>query len=326
LSSQPEGIVTVVRRRRTRRHIRHRRTRRALLIVFCAVLTLGFSLVALRYVTPSLFKASSRHVERDGQALEAAQNALLSAQQESLRQQEERPVYPYSIVPGGVRDAHELKWATEHDPLVAVHYAGFDYAHARVVRLLLSRSVYLSYRIGNRVYWTRHKVALKKGETLLTDGKLTARTRCANRVEEAPQQESSNLEPPVAKFDEPVRPAIGTAVETPPVPLETALLNRPGAPGLGPAPPLGLYDPIGGGSWTPITPPPLPSVCGVGTTKKPGAKGTEIVSAGNGKKKNVDPCASGGVGGEVPEPGTWLLVASGLAFMFWKGREKFARI
>jgi hypothetical protein len=281
-----------------------------------AVLTLGFSSVALRYVTPSLFKVSS-HLEPSRQMLEA-ENAVVSAQQESLRQQEERPVYPYSLVPGGARDVHELKWAAEHDPVVAVHYAGFDYAHARVVPVLLSRSVYLSYRIGNRVYWTRHKVALKKGESLLTDGKLTARTRCANRVEEAPQQESSNLEPPAVKFDEPVRPALGTALETPPVPLETALLGQ----GLGPAPPLGLYDPIGGGGWTPLSPPPLPSVCGIGTTKKP-AKGTEIVSTANGKK-NVDPCSSGGIGGEVPEPGTWLLVGSGLAFLFWKSRQKFA--
>lgn len=295
--------------------------RRALLITVCAVSTLGLSSIALLYVTPSLFRAS-RSVEPNRQTLESAENAVLSAQQESLRQQEDRPVYKYSLVPGGVHDVHELKWAADHDRVVAVHYAGFDYAHARVVRLLLARSVYLSYRIGNRVYWTRHKVALKKGETLLTDGKLTARTRCANRVEEAPQQESSDLEPPAVTFDEPVRPALGTAVETLPVPLETAL-NRPGAPGLGPAPPLGLYDPIGGGSWTPLAPPPLPSVCGVTTTKKP-AKGTEIVSTVNNKKKNVDPCSSGGIGGVVPEPSTWFLVASGLAFMFWKRRQKLA--
>ena len=68
---------------------------------------------------------------------------------------------------------------------MALHYAGFDYAHARLVQLLTERSVYLSYRIGNRVYWTRHRVKLHKGETLLTDGKMTARTRCANRVEES---------------------------------------------------------------------------------------------------------------------------------------------
>lgn len=324
LSNQPEaGTVTVVRRRRSQRHRRNRRIRRALLVMLGAAVALGLSSVALQYIAPKLFRASFHPVEPNRPSVEVTQKALYAAQQQSLRQQEQRPVYPYSVVAGGVRDVHELKWAAEHDHVVGAHYAGFDYAHARVVRLLMARSVYLSYRIGNRVYWTRRRVALKKGETLITDGKMTARTRCANRVEEQPQQESSKMEPPVAKFEEPVRPAIGTAVEAPPVPFETALMNRPGVPGLGPAPPLSLYDPIGGGSWTPIAPPPLPSVCGVGT-KKPGDKGTETTTGGNGKKKNGDPCGNGSPS-EVPEPGTWLLVASGLAFVAWKSRHGLAR-
>ena len=86
------------------------------------------------------------------EAVEASRHLLLLAQQESLRQIENRPVYPYSVVPGGVTDARELKWAAQHDPVVASHYAGFDYDHARVVRLLLARAAYVSYRIGNDVY------------------------------------------------------------------------------------------------------------------------------------------------------------------------------
>ncbi len=251
------------------------------------------------------------------QAVEASRNILLLTQQESLRQIESRPVYPYSVVPGGVRDARELKWVAQHDPVVASHYAGFDYDHAHVVRLVLARTAYLSYRIGNRVYWTRHRVALKKGETVITDGKITARSRCANRVEEAPQQATSSAEPPAAKFDEPVLPATGTALLNPPVPFESALLNRPGSPGLGPALPLSMVDPFGSGTWVPITPPPLPGVCGVGKNKT-GTGGTVIQGKGN-------PCASGGAGGEVPEPGTWLLVASGLAAMYWKTRQRLSR-
>ena len=254
----------------------------------------------------------------DRQSLEASRDLLLRVQEESLRQMEKRPVYPYSVVAGGVRDARELKWAAEHDPVVAAHYRGFDYDHARVVRLVLARTVYVSYRIGNKVYWTRHRVTLRKGETIITDGKITARSRCANRVEELPQQATSSSEPPVAKFEEPVHPSTGTAVANPPVPFESALNNRPGIPGLGPAPPLTVYDPFGGQPWTPIAPPPLPGVCGIG--KKP--KNPE---ANTSKKKKGDPCGNGG-GGEVPEPGTWLLVGSGLALICWKSRGRFARV
>jgi hypothetical protein len=290
--------------------------RRVLLIVFCAGLAIGFSFVALQH--SSLFHAS-RSVGPDRQAVEASRNILLLTQKEALRQIENRPVYPYSVVPGGVRDARELKWAAEHDPVVRSHYAGFDYDHARVVRLVLARTAYVSYRIGTKVYWTRHRVTLKKGETVITDGKITARSRCANRVEEVSQQATSSSEPPAAKFEEPVQPAMGTAVANPPLPFESALLNRPGLPGLGPALPLSLYDPFGNGTWVPISPPPLPGVCGIGKNKN-GSGGTP---ASTGKKKG-NPCGSG-AGGEVPEPGTWLLVASGLAAMYWKTRQRFAR-
>jgi len=276
----------------------------------------GFSSVALHYLSPSLFR-SSRSVLPETQAAEASRNLLLLTQQETLRTMEDRPVYPYSVVPGGVKDVAELKWAADHDPVVRAHYAGFDYDHARVVRLVLARTAYISYRIGNKVYWTRRRIKLKKGETVITDGKITARTRCANRVEEVPQQATSSSEPPAVKFEEPVQPAPGTAVQNPPVPFQSALLNRPGVPGLGPAPPLGLYDPFGPGTWVPIAPPPLPGVCGPG--KKP--KGVS-----GGKKKKGDPCApGGGEGGEVPEPGTWLLLASGLAITCWMTRHRFAR-
>lgn len=237
---------------------------------------------------------------------------------------EKRPVYKYSIVPGGVRSPQELKWAAEHDPVVAAHYAGFDYDHARVVRLVLARTAYISYRIGNRVYWTRHRVSLKKGETVITDGKMTARTRCANRVEEVPQQATSRSEPPAAKFDEPVIPALGTAIANPPAPFKSSLETPRQVATLGPAPPLGLYDPIGTGQgWVPITPPPLPQVCAP-IQKKPGAQGS--AESGKGKKKKPDICqAGGGGGGEVPEPGTWLLVGSGLAFLIWRARDRFVR-
>jgi len=312
--SEPEAgrVGTGVRRRPTRRHRRNRQIRRVLLAVFSAGLAIGFALVAVEFRSLQASKLG----ERDRDATQASQHILLLTQQESLRQIENRPVYPYSIVPGGIRDARELKWVADHDPVVRAHYAGFDYDHARVVRLVLARTAYVSYRIGNKVYWTRHRISLKKGETVITDGKITARSRCGNRVEEVPQQATSSSEPPAAKFEEPVQPATGTAVANAPLPFESALMNRPSVPGLGPAPPLSMVDPFNNGTWVPISPPPLPGVCGVGKNKT-GTGGT------TGKKGKGNPCGSGG--SEVPEPGTWLLVACGLAAVYWKTRQRFAR-
>ena len=288
------------------------RIRRALFLLVCATLAGAIAFVALQRLAPSRFRA-----DRDSlptrESSEASRNRFVEAQLESLRDMESRPVYPYSIVRGGVRDVKELKWAADHDPVVASHYAGFDYDHARVVRLVLARTAYLSYRIGNKVYWTRHRVSLKKGETVITDGKITARTRCGNRVEEMPQQATSESEPPIVKFDEPELPSLGTATNLPPVPYQSTLVSR--NPELGPAP--GIYDPIAGGTLISIFPAPLPGVCGIGTKKHP------ILTAG--KKKKIDPCGNGGGISEVPEPGTWLLMLSGMAAIVWKFRHKLSR-
>jgi hypothetical protein len=287
--------------------------RRAVSAAALVALGLLISAAVLLRLGPSVFRAPGS-VETDRQSAEASLERLLQVEQEALRSLDDRPVYPYSVVPGGVRDAQELKWAADHDPVVAAHYAGFDYDHARIVRLVLARTAYVSYRIGNKVYWTRHRVSLKKGETLITDGKITTRTRCANRVEEAPQQLSSSPEPPAAKFEEPIHPSVGTAIESPPVPFQSALLSRPGLPEPAPLPALSLSSPFGNGVWVPIAPPPLPSVCGV-SKPKGGGGGT------GGHKGTGNPCPSGGV---VPEPDTWLLVASGLAAIYWKARRTLA--
>jgi hypothetical protein len=163
---------------------------------------------------------------------------------------------------------------------------------------------------------------------VLTDGKFTSRTRCANRVEEIPQVAMSSSEPPALKFDEPVLPVLGPATTNPAIPYQSSLLNRPGMPGLGPAAPLSLYEPFGSAIWVPVYPPPLPiGVCGP-LKKKPGKGGAESEALGairEAKKKPKGPCGSGG-GGEVPEPGTWLLVAGGMAAMGWMVRHRFSAI
>lgn len=98
-----------------------------------------------------------------------------------------RRLYPYSVIPGGVESARELLAATHNDAVVAKHYADFDVDTARVIALDHDQAVYVSYRVGNNVYWTNRKIELHKGETLISDGTHEARTRCGNRVSETPQ-------------------------------------------------------------------------------------------------------------------------------------------
>lgn len=106
-----------------------------------------------------------------------------------------RPVYRYSVIPGGVRSAAELALAIRRDRVVAAHYADFDAASAHLVRVGKPRFVHVSYRIGDTVYWTRKKVRLAAGEYLLSDGKHLARTRCGNRIADEVQGPVLELEP-----------------------------------------------------------------------------------------------------------------------------------
>jgi hypothetical protein len=204
---------------------------------------------------------------------------------------------------------------------VAAHYAGFDYEHARVVRLALARTAYVSYRIGNHVYWTRRRITLHKGEKVITDGKITARARCANRVEELPQQANSELEPPAAKFEVPLRLAAMAAIEGPPVPFISALLNPPRLADIEPTLPLwSLFGPLSNGRWVPLELHPLLQSALCAPAKK--GKEADAASAKGKKKKGACGNSSSGGGAIVPESETWLLVASGLAGVFWKVRRK----
>ena len=104
-------------------------------------------------------------------------------------------VYGNSVIPGGVSGSLELTSALGRDKIVSDHFVDFDAANSRVVHLERAKLVYVSYRLGNNIYWTKNKVRLAKGEALLTDGKSFVRARCGNRIADDPQLMVSNMEP-----------------------------------------------------------------------------------------------------------------------------------
>lgn len=198
-----------------------------------------------------------------------------------------RPLYPYSVIPGGVESVAELRNAVANDPVVAAHYAGFDFAHAHVVRLAKIRSAFVSYRKDNTVFWTSKKLNLPAGEALITDGAHASRTRCGNQVSDVPRT-------PIASTGEPPPETLTTPVpfETLQPPLESAL-----------EPPLlsGILPPVGDTDG-PFIPPVVPIVGG-GTSP-----------SGPILPPPVPPLTP------TPEPATLLLTASGL-FTAWVARK-----
>jgi PEP-CTERM motif len=202
-----------------------------------------------------------------------------------------RPAYPYSIISGGVGSAEELRQIAERDPVVAQHFQGFDYRQAHLVTVSEKQLMYVAFRKGDKVYWTRKKVALHPGEILISDGKIVARTRCGNRVAVAPLGPPAIMDPLESDFNQPL--FANDMVTNLPEPQTEAYAST-------------------------IPSPPTEA----GNSLRPGKRSKRLlplffVPFGGlpGGSASHAPLAV------APEPGTMLLLSSGLAGVYWKSRK-----
>jgi hypothetical protein len=123
------------------------------------------------------------------------------------------PVYRYSVIPGGAHNRQELVTAISRDRVVADHYRTVSLDRVREERLTEERRAYVSYRVGDRVFWTGHRVTLPAGERILTDGAIQIRARCGNCISYEPQLPTSSEEPDEVEFEalSPAAPDIPSA-------------------------------------------------------------------------------------------------------------------
>ncbi len=310
------------RRVRRRRSHRRRRVRRAATVLgLLALVSLTAWWIASHHSFSRSYSIAARP-NPDWARGNASQNlALLAGSGWSAPATDAgRPVYPYSVVPGGVRTPQDLHEASDRDRVVARHFAGFDFQKAKVVKLDEAQLVYLSYRIHDRVFWTKKRIHLRKGEKLITDGKITARTRCGNRVSVLPQKAVSPEEPLAEKFEEPIAGG-GSATQIAfPGNFESALLTRPDPFGFT-APPS-LFGPSGPGGFPGFFPPPLPTgSCETASDEKL-EKQLGIVDDEK-KEKHCPPGLPPPA--PVPEPGTMLLVSSGITGIYLRYRKSASR-
>jgi len=176
--------------------------------------------------------------------------------------EETRKVYPYSIVPGGATNVDEAKLAMSRAD-VRANYANVDFAKLHEVKLETNLAGYVSYRYGEKIYWTAKRLTLRKGETVFTDGVHIVRGRCLNCYSAVPMLPIRPKEPTEKVLDTPVDVPV-FAYKFPLLPVETPTLPPPPeeltpvVPILPAAPPLTPGTP-GGGFWFPIIPiiPPI---------------------------------------------------------------------
>ena len=226
------------------------------------------------------------------------------------------PIYNYSVVRGGVHSVEELRQAVAHDRQVAAHFAKFQYQHARLVRLQKPALVYLSYRMNDKIYWTQARHKLNPGEELLTDGTISARTKCANQVSTRKQLAVSPEEPPVALLEQlqpdPLLPPIEGRF---PALYKAALLPNP-APS--PVPSLG-----GIGIAGPYMGVPLPHGRKPACETEAQEKREEKLGIKDDESKEVHcPPRHHKPPAAVPEPGTILLMGSGIFAIYASYRKR----
>lgn len=186
-----------------------------------------------------------------------------------------RPIYPFSVIPGGVLDAKELSDTMSKDPVARRHYQDLKPEQMYTTRLRKPLLAYVSYRKNDRVMWTTHPVQIAANELVLTDGQHVVRARCGNRVSEE--------KPTVILKPEPLPVTV-----VPPEPPPPDIAMNTSLPPLMPPPT--------------VTPPPTT------TGPKP---------PGNSTPPPIWCCTTTNTPAPVPEPGTFLLVASSLVALVW---------
>ena len=188
---------------RTRQH-RQRRHRRRKPVVFalCFVATViavfataGIGIVLRRGITPPGPHSAPATSPEKAQAPKIEFASALPPTTPT------RAVYKYSVIEGGAHSPNELAAAIERDPVVAGHYRAIHAERVRTETVDADRAVYVSYRRGDKIYWTSHKVTLRQGETILTDGSTQVRSRCGNCISLQPMLPTAEDEPDVAELD-----------------------------------------------------------------------------------------------------------------------------
>jgi len=177
----------------TRRNHKKSRANRVLFIFACAIVGLAavyFASTALR----------TKPVARTP---DLSQKFVPPPDEDARLAEEARLVYPYSVIPGGIRSSEELAAYIATDKVVADHYGDFAVQESSIIEAKKTRMMHVSYRVGDQVYWTKNKVKIPAGEMLITDGECESRLRCGNRVSAALMNPVAEEEPMVETFDMP---------------------------------------------------------------------------------------------------------------------------
>jgi hypothetical protein len=127
--------------------------------------------------------------------------------------------FGHMMVPAGLHNLYDLERAS---PL----YPGFQIEKAQFTTLKYGMFAYVSYRLNNKTYYTKHVRFILAGEPIVTDGMMIMLQRCGNIIVNAAppelvrEDDPIDVYPPVSlniPVDALTAPIIGDVVGPPPV-------------------------------------------------------------------------------------------------------------
>jgi hypothetical protein len=265
-------------------------------------------------------------------------SAMVEAESEETTQRSDRgaahteaPWYGL-CPPRSVATLDDFRRVVRSDQRLAAYYGSFNWAKAQLVTTAAPQLVYVSYQKAGTLARTKHPMLLPKGDTLLTDGVLQARTYCCNEVFElvdAPPppsaeggQPASPLPPATQVLWPPASPPAlaPPAGETPPAEL-VAPAPPPFSPpsARGEVPPSSLLTPPVGPPFSPSSSPgeipPVSRLAPPAVLASPSP--TDSAPARGPVAPFPSPLALPPTPTIVPEPSTVSLLSLGLAGLVW---------
>jgi len=128
-----------------------------------------------------------------------------------------------------IRSVDDFHNVVNNDPVLAAHFAGFNWEKAKLGKQEEDVWTYVSYRKGDMIRLTTKPVKLPQGDGFITDGIRVVRTYCCNDYVLAPPRRVMGPTEPTERVDAPPRRMDNSIDEFPPLQSFKSLdRNSPG--------------------------------------------------------------------------------------------------
>lgn len=94
-----------------------------------------------------------------------------------------------------VQTVEDFRNIVENDPVLSIHFAGFNWEKAVLGQQAEETFMYVTHRKGAVIKQTSKPIRLPKGDGYITDGVRSARTYCCNDISLTPSAGIPNLTP-----------------------------------------------------------------------------------------------------------------------------------